>query len=206
MPILSIHTSNASTVAAKYQEYFRYNLEDFEVLAIRKARSLAISLWMFTPKADAATIRAKVQSLGWQVKRAKKAKLLKLIGRLKRGKNKRGGLKKGYEMTLRDMQQVVIQSRINKIGGVRGGWLQAAREVGGTNSGRLGKGSARIFRTGKVYVIEVANAMPGAVELQSKYHYVEKAFVREIRDMDEYIERKRNERANIFNPSGRRTA
>ena len=197
-----------------FAEYVRYADKDINDLVMKQARELTQYLFLATPKASASEIAQKVRSLGWRVKRpgydsrVSARKIHRAMGWLRNAQN---DLSAGISLgKLKVMQDAVIAIRQGRIGAMRAGWIPGMQKLGSkmaaaaSNKRRKNLGEAQIEMDGQGRIkVTIINNMPGIVELDRKAGIVDKAFHLTTINMQKYIERKKQERAYLFNRTGK---
>jgi hypothetical protein len=178
-----------------FKIYTEYNKRDFTELFVRKSRSLAISIYMETPKVESmGVIETALSGLGWKVKRKLSVAQKRAIGKLK-----------GNE-ALQAMHAIVAKIRYAHRQYVAAGWLPAARALGAAlehvREVKGATGSVEIQYQGSNPSVAYINTTNGIATLEERHNISGAAFDRETADIWEYIQRKLRENATIFNPSG----
>lgn len=185
-------TSNTQAMAQVFTQYARLNLQDVTELALKKGRSLSISLFMLTPVVNMSDIKQKLAELGWRVQR-------KFSGRAHKGETNEHALKR--------MHDSIATARFNHRQYMASGWLPAVYRFKGDvkvlRAVKNPRGRVEMELHGDRPFIAIINSTNGIASLEKKRPFIDKAIQREIDDMLVYIERKQRERATIFNPSGR---
>lgn len=182
-------------MSAAFQEYVKYNLRSIPELAQKKGASLSYALYKATPVVSMGDIRAKLQSLGWQVKRI-------YSGRRKKGETNAQALTR--------MHNSIAVARFASAKFMASGWLPAVYKFRGGGdsaptkvSNPSQRGYANIHISDTESYIEIVNSTPGIATLESKRPFVQIAIDAEVKDMWDYIARKQRENATVFNRSGK---
>lgn len=196
-------TGGAEELTDKFLEYTKYNTRPIPELVEKQSKELADALYLETPRAREEDIRAAVEELGWGLKRPSIKDVTKAAIAFSRGKS---GKTKGA-LTLEEFKDYIAFIRISHIGALAAGWIPAMQALGSKlavagGSRRKGSGRVEIDLSGDNPTVVIVNSTKGIVELNARTDILGRAFKRVIDNMDVYIERKKRELSNIFNPSG----
>lgn len=194
MPDNITYTSNLPQLAAKFEEYLRYNTRSVKELMEHKAGDIAIHLFKATPVVKLDDIQRKLEELGWQVRR-------KYSGHAKKGESSADALIR--------MHQSIAQARFKHAKYMASGWLPAVRRFHRDGEVTIHevanpRGRVDVHLDGNHPYIAIINSTPGIAVLESARPFVESVIQYEIADMDKYIARKQKEGISIFNPTGKR--
>jgi hypothetical protein len=180
-----------------FKRYAEENGRDIEELVKKQSTELTNNLYRSTNKTTRAEITADVEAAGQGLRLPKVSQtaLRKLKFALLTCKTR--------EARKELLRRWTISIRAGRIGAERSGWVPAMRALGsklsaGAANRRKFAGSVQINLAGLKPVVTIVNSTPGISDLNTRDHILERGIQLTIDNMQDYINRKVRERAELF--------